>query len=499
MNLNVRNYNNKEQLLFPASVGDYLPKDHLARIIDEVVGQLDLRCLYKKIPSVGNPSYHPKMMLKILFYGYATAAFSSRNIAKGLDCDVAFIFLSGMQKPDFRTISDFRKNNTKELSDLFVQVVSLCRNLGLVELGHISLDSTVIKANANRGQFYDNKELAKEEELLKEKIQKLLDTAESVDSEEDNLFGKGSRGDELPEELRDSKRRLEKIKEAKKKLEEQSLKRINLTDHDAAFQGRRNHPIMPGYRAEAAVDDKKQVIVACDVISKANDTEHLIPLIEQLNDNLPEVSAKESVVITADSNYSSMGNLKKLDEKGNIDAYIPDVKYQAKTRGRRTDEDSPFHKKHFIYNKDKDAYICLGQKELVFSHRKKDDRGNNSSIYRCKSCKSCRYFGICTRSPKGREIKAYDDIEYIYKMRKKLNTDDGRRIYRRRMTIIEPVFGNIKHNLKFKEFLLRGLKEVKAEFTLIAIAHNIRKIAKSLTKQPLIKPSNLNLIPLPAT
>src|SRR4030042_3616611 len=181
MSLNVRNYNNKDKLLFPAAIGDYLPKDHLAWVIDEVVNQLDLSCLYKKVPPVGNPSYHPKMMLKVLFYGYAAFCFSSRKIAKGLESDVAFIFLSGMQRPDFRTISDFRKNNAEELPKLFIQIVRLCNKLGLIKLGHISLDSTVIKANANRNRSRDKKELREEEYALKEKIKKLLDSAQAVD------------------------------------------------------------------------------------------------------------------------------------------------------------------------------------------------------------------------------------------------------------------------------------------------------------------------------
>lgn len=498
MSLNVRNYNNKEMLLFPASIGDYLPKEHLAWIIDEVVDQLDLRCLYVKVPSVGNPSYHPKMMLKILFYGYATSTFSSRKIHKGLESDVAFIFLSGMQRPDFRTISDFRKNNTGKLSKLFVQIVKLCNKLGLVDLGHIALDSTVIKASADREKFYNKERLSKEEQAIHKRIKELLESAQRIDEEEDKLYGSDKRGDELPEELRSHEKRLKKIKEAKRQLEEESRKEINLTDPEATFQRQRNHLIRPGYRAEVAVDEKEQVIVACDVTNKANDVEQLIPLIEQTADNLPEVSAQDSVIVTADSNYSSMESLKKLESKEYIDAYIPDVKYQAAQHGRITDEDSPFHRKHFTYNPGKDVYICPNHKELTFRRRRKDER-SYASIYSCSECPSCRYFGTCTKSPKGRQIRAYDNLGYIYKMRRKLNTTDGKAIYSRRKTIVEPVFGNIKHNLRFREFLLRGLKKVKAEFLLMAIVHNVLKIAKFLRKPSLFKLPREDLIALPAT
>ncbi|MBU0710282.1 MAG: IS1182 family transposase [Candidatus Omnitrophica bacterium] len=501
MSLNVRNYNNKEMLLFPTSIGDYLSKDHLAWVIDDVVEQLDLSCLYKKVASVGNPSYHPKMMLKILFYGYATSTFSSRKIGKGTETDVAFIFLSGMQKPDFRTISDFRKNNAGEISNLFVQIVRLCKKLGLVGLGHISLDSTVIEANAYREKTYDREKLILEERAIEKKIKELLDTAQATDDKEDNIFGPDRRGDELPKELRSQEKRLEKIKEGKAKLEEESLKEINLTDSDVKFQRQEGNLIRPGYRAEIAVDEKEQIILSCDVINKANDIEQLIPLIEQTSANLPEASTKESIVVTADSGYNSMENLKKLESKQNIDAYIPDAKYQTAQRGNPTKEDSPFYKKHFIYNPKKDVYLCPNHKELIFSHRKKEEGENGaySSVYRCRECRTCQYFGRCTKTTHGREIKVYDNIGQIYKMRSKLNTAYGKLIYGRRKVIVEPVFGNIKHNLGFRQFLLRGLIKVKAEFMLIAIVHNIKKIAKVSRKMLIFKPPGIQLVSLPVT
>jgi len=498
MSLNVRNYNNKEMLLFPAAIGDYLSKDHLAWIIDDVVEQLDLNCLYKKVSCVGNPPYHPKMMLKIIFYGYATSNFSSRKIARGTETDIAFIFLSGMQKPDFRTISDFRKNNLEELSSLFAQIVKLCKKLGLVELGHISLDSTAIKANASKDATYDEERLILEEQAITKKIKELLENAQDLDEKEDKIFGPNLRGDEIPEELRSQEKRLQKLKEAKRQLQQESLREINLTDPSATFQKARSQ-IITGYRAEIAVDAKEQIIVACDVINQANDTEQTIPLLEQVENNLPEVTTTDSsVTITADSNFSSMKNLKRLKEKENIDTYIPDGKYQARQRGNRTDEDSPFHPINFTYNPKKDVFLCPNHKELAFSYRTVDDKGNDLSIYHCYSCQNCKYFGRCTKSPQGRKIKVYDDIHLIRQMRQKLDTAQGKRIYSKRKAIVEPPIGNIKQNLAFREFLLRGLKKVKAEFTLIAIVHNIKKIAKFLRKLLLFKLPREDLILLAA-
>jgi hypothetical protein len=402
-----------------------------------------------------------------------------------------------MQKPDFRTISDFRKNNLEELSSLFAQIVKLCKKLDLVELGHISLDSTAIKANASKDNTYDEERLILEEQAINKKIKELLNSAQATDDEEDRIFGSNRRGDEIPEELRSQEKRLQKLKEAKRLLQKESLKTLNLTDPDATFQKQRSQ-IITGYRAEIAVDAKEQIIVSCDVTNEANDTKQLIPLIEQTVHHLPEISEREKVKVSADSGFSSTKNLKELESKVYIDAYIPDVKYQAQLRGNLTDEDSPFHKKHFIYNSEKDVYLCPNHRELTFSYRYTDERGRSLSRYSCHQCQGCKYLSRCTKSPKGRTIKVFDNVNLISAMRQKLNTDYGKRIYSKRKVIPEPVFGNIKHNLRFREFLLRGLKKVKAEFILIAIVHNILKIAKFLRKLLLFKLPREDLIPLAA-
>lgn len=236
------------------------------------------------------------------------------------------------------------------------------------------------------------------------------------------------------------------------------------------------------------------------VTNKRTDYEQLIPLIEQTVENLPEVSTQKSIVVTADSGYSSMDRLKEPESKEYVDAYIPDAVYQGKERDKRVKEDLPFHKKYFHYNLQKDVYICPNNEELTFRRRRKERGGQMGSAYQCRSqiCRRCRYFGICTKSPDGRQIRCYDNADVLYRMRQKLDTADGKMIYSRRKAIVEPALGNIKHNLGFRQFLLRGLKKVRAEFILIAIVHNIRKIAKFFRKRLLFKLPREDLIPLPA-
>ena len=214
--------------LFPPSVQSLIESDDLCMIVNDVVKTLDLSCLYQKVSSEGNPSYHPAMMLKIYFYAYARGIFSSRRIAQALKENIAFIFLSAWQKPDFRTISDFRKNNLKELGLLFAQIVQLCKQLGMVKLGHIAIDGTKIKANASDAATYDRDRIEKE-------IKQWLEHAEAIDRQEDALYGPDKTGDEIPEEIRDPKKRIKKLKELKKKLDAGGREKINQTDPDATF------------------------------------------------------------------------------------------------------------------------------------------------------------------------------------------------------------------------------------------------------------------------
>jgi transposase len=225
---NVRPYNQNQMELFPPSVRSLIADDHLCMVVNDVIDTLDLSCLYKKVASEGNPPYHPVMMLKILFYAYAKGTFSSRKIADAVKENVGFIFLAAWQKLDFRTISDFRKNNLKELGFLFAQIVLLCRELGMVKLGHVSIDGTKIKANASDTKTYDGRRIER-------KIARWLDQADAPDQQEDQRFGKDNTGDELPEDIRSQQQRIQRLNELKKLLDKGDREKINMTDPVAVF------------------------------------------------------------------------------------------------------------------------------------------------------------------------------------------------------------------------------------------------------------------------
>jgi len=440
---------------------DFIQDDDLCMVVNDVVNNLELSCLYVKISSEGNMPYHPKMMLKVLFYSYASGIFSSRNIAKALGENLPLIYLAAWQRPDFRTVNNFRLNNLKEIENLFVQIVRMCQQLKMVKLGHISIDGSKFKANAADRRAYDRKRIEKE-------MKRLLDKAAKKDLEEDALYGSDKTSDELPEEIRNRDCRIEKLKQIQKQLDQQDKKKLNATDPDAVFM-KTKAGIKTSYNAQTAVDEKVQVIAAAEVTNEQNDLEQLLPMIEQTEQN---TDASISI-LSADAGYSSAKNLEKL-EPLDIDAYIPDDTYQSRTRGKKV---SPFDKDKFIYDESTDVLTCPAGKVLTFWHIKQD-KCSEYRVYRCKECGDCQHFGQCTTSPRGRSIWRRIVDKKLKAMRSKLDSEPGKAIYGKRKHIVEPVFGHIKSVIGFTGFSLRGLKKVSAEFKLVAIAHNLKKISK---------------------
>ncbi len=494
VDLNVKPYNNKQLLLFPASIGDYLREDDLAHVVDEAVEEIDLAPYYQKISPVGNPSYHPALMIKIWFYGYATKTYSSRKIEEKLHKDIAFIYLAGMQKPDFKAISEFRRKNLSELKNSFIDILQICHRLGLTGLGEICIDSKIIKANASISRTYGRKKLAREQEEIESAIQEYLEKANQTDIEENKKYGTNGRNNELPQEIRSKSERIKKMRQIREELKQigECLKdrnSINLTDKDAGVQKDRFRKTA-GYRSQVAVDSKQQIIVGNNVTSKSVDTQELIPMTQQVIENIKNLEPmetkrgikEEKIKILADSGYSSGENLAELEKRGDIDAYIPDMRYQGKQRGRKTDEGYEFHSSNFIYNREENYCICPEGKTLNFV---KLLRHHNKEylLYKSFNCKSCKHFQNCANGRRSKYIWVSKDRHFVERMRQKLSKEEAKSIYRRRKITVEPVLGNLSQNLGFREFLLRGLEKVRSEYSLMCTAHNILKIAKFLRQQ----------------
>lgn len=421
-----KQYAPEQQLLMPPSLQEWLPEGHLVYFVSDVVEEMDLTEIYKDYDASneGQPAYDPSMMVKLLLYAYCVGVPSSRKIEKKTYEDIGFRVLTANQHPDHDTIAEFRKRHLNRLASLFVQVLMLSKKSGLVKLGHVALDSTKVKANASKHKAMSYGRMWEKEKELEEKVKALLEMAEAVDTEEDRKYGKGKRGDELPEELRFHKKRLEKIREAKKALEEESRKEAekegkdggndipdekaqrNFTDPESRImKDSSTKSFIQGYNCEAAVDAKAQVIVAAEVVQDAGDKKQFEPMVEKVKENL----GKYPKQVSADAGYYSEENVSNSQEK-KIDVYI-----------------SPEKMKH----------------------------------------------GATTPVVRGRIPNRYGVKERI---RRKLWTKKGRETYSKRKEIVEPVFGQIKHARGFRQFLLRGVEKVRAEWKLICLTHNLLKI-----------------------
>ena len=431
MSKTFRPYEPDQISLMPPSMRDWLPSDHLAYFISDVVDNLDLSVIMERYAGEerGYPPYHPAMMVKVLLYAYCSGVASSRKIEKRLCEDIAFRVLAANNTPDFRTISDFRKDHLKALAGLFLQVLKLCQKAGLVKLGHVALDGTKIKANASKHKAMSYKRMKEEEARLEAEVAELLKKAEAVDEEEDQRYGKGKKGDELPKELAFRDSRLKKIREAKAALEAEARleaeKRPEKSDEDdtPSDKAQRNFTdpdsrIMPAsggkyfiqaYNAQAAVDSANQVIVAAEVTNKPTDRGQAEPMMEIVKDNAGQLPCQMS----ADAGYFSSDAVKNLTALG-IDVYMPPDK---------------------------------------IGHR----------------------FTL-PPAPRGRIPQC---LSIADRMRRKLRTKKGKECYGLRKELPEPVFGQIKQVRGFDHFLLRGLDQVSSEWKVICTGHNLLKLFRA--------------------
>jgi len=376
MSKTYRLWNPNQQYLLPPSVQDWLPENDLVYFVLEVASELDISAITQKYEQEerGFPPYNPRMMVALLFYAYCRGIYSSRKIMAACEERLTFRVIVGDDIPNWRTISDFRKLHIKDLSALFVQILQLCQAAGLVKLGHIALDSTKVKANASRHKAMSYGRIKQEEKRLKEEIDQLLSSAEAADQQEDQQYGTDCRGDELPQELARRQSRLVRIQEAKKALEAEAKaaaeqarkereeadckdddkpkrgrkakavcdipddkKQYNFTDPESKIMKVSNKGWDQCVNAQAAVDSKKQIIVACDVTDETNDKQQFEPMLEKSQQNVGKDKAIKAA--SADNSYYSESNVKYAEGK-KIDAYIATCKIKhtdpvyASPRGR---------------------------------------------------------------------------------------------------------------------------------------------------------------------
>jgi transposase len=418
-----RVYEPDQLFLMPPSLREWLPEDHLAYFVSDLVDDLNL----SEIEAVyqgeqrGQPPYHPRMMVKVLIYSYCIGVFASRRIQKRLVEDVAFRVLAAGNTPDFRTLSDFRKIHRQALEGLFEQVLRLALKAGAMKLGRVAIDGSKVRANASKHKAMSYGRMKERERELREEVRRLLSEADRQDKAEDRRCGRDRTGEELPEELRRRESRLKRIRQAKRALEEEARqqaqaagkeesqpedkKQYNFTDPQSRIM-KGSDGFVQGYNCQIAVEENFQLIVGQAVTQEANDKGQLKPMVEAIK----EQAGQKPGEVLADSGYCSEDNLKYL-ARGRIAGYV------ATERQKHGEDRLP-----------------------------------------------------CKRGPlpKG--------VSLVGRMKRKLQTQVGRRIYAMRKAIVEPVFGQIKQVRGFRQFLLRGLEKVQREWALVCLTHNILKL-----------------------
>ena len=474
----------RQEILFPSTIESYLPDRHLAKLVLTIVNSLDLEKIKEKFSHIGQRAIDPVILIALIFYGYSIGIRSSRKLAKACEERLDFMYLAAGLRPSHKTISEFRRENIEYLKELFQEIVLIGLKLGLVKIGNIkvSIDGTKIRANASGKLSKDEEGLKKLLDDVEEKVAAIIKEAECIDSKED-LDNGNARGDELPEELEKLENKKEKIKNAIKELKEEKQrlrdniveqkgnitkgeekkiekKKINLTDADAHYMKEREGCIKTNYNAQASVEESNQFILAADVTEECNDKKQLLPMLTQTEDNVKSKIDEGK----ADSGYHSAQNLKDAAEMG-VEVYIDDP-----NRQRVGNENYKYDKVNFIYDSQTDSYTCPEGKKLELNGTKGD-----KSKYECKDCPLCPVKASCTKAER-RIIERDKNEHFVEKNREKILSEPGKKKYQKRMHTVEPVFGNLKFNLGFRQFLLRGLNKVKGEFNLMCIAHNIRKI-----------------------
>ncbi|MDN3513617.1 MAG: IS1182 family transposase [Candidatus Brocadia sp.] len=463
----------------PEAFLDYIktviPKDHLCRLVKEVVFSLDTEAIEAKYSFVGQRTYHPKLLLSVLFYGYATGVRSSRKLEERCLSDHFYIYLMQCYTPDHRTISDFRKNNLKAIEKYFVDIVRIFSKLGYTSIGKIYLDGTKLKGNASAKRTKDRAGFEQWLSEIEEEIATILQEAETIDKQEDDTCKVDTEQEALQQKLSDRTYLKKKIEEALEVMKEEGKEKINLTDRDANhMKSGGSKDIRPGYNCQAAVTETG-IIVAGEAVTEANDRNQLKPMIEQTESNTQE-KVKE---VAADCGYGSYANYEYLEQR-EIEGYVPDSNFQQYKSGEYKKEENRYHYTNFIYDAASDSYVCPEGKRLTYwktRTKKTDSRQWNHKVYKGRECGACQKRSLCTKA-KVRELLIDIREPLLQKMREKLISDEGRRKYFMRQYIIEPVFGHLKFNVGYRNFLLRGLEKVCAEFKLMCIGWNLKKMLK---------------------
>ena len=496
-----KSYNSNDNLLFPPCLGDYLPKNHNARVVSAIIDRLDITEIESGYKGGGASSYHPRMLLKVIVYAYLNNVYSGRKMERLLVENIAFMWLSGMQTPDFRTINLFRsKRLAGKFDNIFTQVVLLLNEEGFVSLDVQYIDGTKIESVANKYTFVWRGSVEKNKAKLETKVRTVLETAEQTLALEENETEEELSSEEMArraeaildkmdrEGISNKKMRkaVEKVKSEKApkmreyedKLETMGERNsFSKTDPDATFMRMKedamnNGQTKPGYNVQIATEN--QFITNYDIFWRPTDQATLIPFLESFQARY----GKQSDEVCSDSGYGSEQNYEYMFGNG-ITPYVKYNMFHAEDKKKR--RQNPFLVQNLYYNETEDYFVCpMGQHmEHIDDVTMKSDLGYESTVsrYIAQNCSGCPLRGMCYKAKSDRRVIEVNHRNNAYRRKAKELLTSERGLYHRSNRPIEPeaVFGNIKFNHGFKRFHLKSNEKVKTEFGLVALAHNIRK------------------------
>lgn len=498
-----KSYNQNDRELLPPSLGDFIAANHPVRVVNRIIDSWDISEIENTYKGGGAPGYHPRMMLKILVYSYLNNIYSGREMEKMLKDSIPFLWLSGKQFPDFRTINIFRSERLGEgrFESLFMQVVFLLQQEGLVSLDVQYIDGTKIESCANKYTFVWKRSVEKHKARLEAKIAVVLDaankvlnkeiaqdteqgiTADQLEEKVDNILHQMAQQGLSDKKLRRSveevkKDMLPRIKGYEKKLDTLGDRNsYSKTDPGATFMRMKedamnNGQTKPGYNVQIATEN--QIITNYGIYCRPNDQSTLIPFLESFKKKY----GIQSKTVSSDAGYGSEPNYEYMEEH-DIEAYVKYNMFHAEKKSKR--KNNPFLVQNMSYNKDQNFYVCPKGQRLSFVKNITDtsDLGYVStlSIYRAQNCSGCPMRGMCYQAQEDvRVIKVnHKNDAYRAKARERLDSEQG--LYHRKKRAVEPeaVFGQIKYDHCFKRFRLKSTAKVSTEFGLVALAHNLRK------------------------
>lgn len=425
---------------------DWVRDEPLVQIIDQVVQRLDLTELYARYSESGRPFYDPAMQLKLWLFGYCDGVYSSRSLAQHICHDIRYLYYAGSLRPDFRTLSRFRQHNVDLLSGYFAQVIKLFEAEGLTDVSLVALDGTKLRASSS------SRRTRRESDTLVREVRAHLERDIAAD-DADGADGEADAGSGVPT--------VDDARQAESRLTASD----RVTDPDARFMKTGEGGIRPCYNAQVAVD-ANQLILAADVSTNADDSVVFRSMVDQVQ----QAVAGPVTTVLADGGYYSGRNVKYAVDH-NLDLYMP-ISRSGRVPNAR------FTRQAFTYDADTDRYQCP---QGVWLHHSGDRRRNGitSRVYRAprQACRACQMRSQCT-SGVVRTLQISEIAEEEQQMTAKLSTPDGKHLYDQRKQLVEPVFGNLKFNLGFVRFGLRGLNKVRGEFFLLCLAHNLKKLTR---------------------